>query len=491
MNLRIIFRLQGVIVFTLAIAFLVCFGVSLFPSPITSETAAERGFLTCAALALAISLGLILAGRGCPPRMFRREALCVIGTGWIVATLVGALPYVIIDKNLGVIDAIFESASGLTTTGASIYSNVEVLPHSLLFWRALSQWIGGMGVVVFFVAILGFLGAGGKILYSNEASGSTADFDEPRVQSAVLHLWLVYLGLSALCAIVFWAGGMGVYDALCHMFATVSTGGFSTRNSSMGAFDSPVLEWSTTVFMIVSGTSFVLLARAARGHFDMIRRNSEAKAFVLILLISSVAIAVFLLTQGATTDWHKAFRDSAFQVASIMTTTGFATDDYDFWPTFPKVLLLVLMIIGGISASTAGGVKLGRVVIAWKVVLRGIEKEFRPRVVRLVRINGKPVDDEAVRDVLIFLVLVSLLCVIAVPVTSAFEPNLSVQASVSSVFASLFNIGPALGELGPTDNYSGLHDYTKVMLSMLMIMGRLELYAVLVLFSPQLWRNFR
>jgi trk system potassium uptake protein TrkH len=284
---------------------------------------------------------------------------------------------------------------------------------------------------------------------------------------------------------------MSVYDALCHMFATVSTGGFSTRNSSMGAFDSPFLEWSTTVFMITSGTSFMLLARTARGQFDMIRRNSEAKAFVLILLISSIAIAVFLPTQGGKTEWHEAFRDSAFQVASIMTTTGFATDDYDFWPTFPKVLLLVLMIIGGCSASTAGGVKLGRVVIAWKVILRGIEKEFRPRVVRMVRINGKPVDDEAVRDVLIFLVLVALLCVIAVPVTAAFEPNLSVQASVSSVFASLFNIGPGLGELGPTDNYSGLHDYTKVMLSMLMIMGRLELYAILVLFSPQLWRSFR
>jgi trk system potassium uptake protein TrkH len=259
----------------------------------------------------------------------------------------------------------------------------------------------------------------------------------------------------------------------------------------MGAFDSPFLEWSTTVFMITSGTSFMLLARTARGQFDMIRRNSEAKAFVLILLISSIAIAVFLLTQGGKTEWYEAFRDSAFQVASIMTTTGFATDDYDFWPTFPKVLLLVLMIIGGCSASTAGGVKLGRVVIAWKVVLRGIEKEFRPRVVRMVRINGKPVDDEAVRDVLIFLVLVALLCVIAVPVTAAFEPNLSVQASVSSVFASLFNIGPGLGELGPTDNYSGLHDYTKVMLSMLMIMGRLELYAILVLFSPQPWRSFR
>lgn len=491
MNFGIIFKLQGVIVFTLGIAFLVCYGVSLFPSPTANEAVATRGFLICAALAFVLAVGLILAGRGCPARMFRREALCVIGTGWIVATLVGALPYVIIDKNIGVIDAIFETASGLTTTGASIYSDVEALPRSLLFWRALSQWIGGMGVVVFFVAILGFLGAGGKILYSNEASGSTADFDEPRVQSAVLNLWLVYLGLSAICAMVFWAGGMSLYDALCHMFTTVSTGGFSTRNSSMGAFDSPFLEWSTTVFMIISGTSFMLLARTARGQFDLIRRNSEVKAFILILLFSSFAITVFLLTQGGKTGWHQVFRDSAFQVASIMTTTGFATDDYDFWPTFPKVLLLVLMIIGGCSASTAGGVKLGRVVVAWKVMLRGIEKEFRPRVVRTVRINGKPVDDEAVRDVMIFLVLVALLCMIAVPVTAAFEPTLSVQATVSSVFASLFNIGPGLGELGPTDNYSGLHDYTKVMLSMLMIMGRLELYAILVLFSPQLWRSFR
>lgn len=491
MNFGIIFKLLGVIAFTLALAFLICFGVSLLPSPISSEPVAERGFLVCAALSAAIAIMLVWAGRGSSVRMFRKEALCVIGTGWILATLIGALPYVIIGDNVSVVDAIFESASGLTTTGASIFGNVEALPHGLLFWRALSQWIGGMGVVVFFVAVLGFLGAGGKILYSNEASGSTADFDEARVQSAVLNLWLVYLGISAVCALVFWAGGMSVYDALCHMFTTVSTGGFSTQNASMGSFESPFLEWATTFFMVASGCSFILLARAIRGHFDLLGRNTEFKSFLLILLISSMAIALFLMIQWTPGGWHHAFRDAAFQVASIMTTTGFATDDYDLWPTFPKVLLLILMIVGGCSASTAGGVKVGRVAMAWKVALRGIEKEFRPRVVRTIRINGKPIDDEVIRDVLIFLVLVGLLCMIVIPLVSAFEPNLSVQATVSSVFASLFNVGPGLGELGPTDNYSGLHDYTKIMLSMLMIMGRLELYAILVLFSPQLWRRFR
>jgi len=491
MNFGLILRLLGVIIFTLALAFGVCYGVSFAPSDNPNEIVARQGFLVCTILALALAAGFFWLGRGTHARIFRKEALAVIGLGWIIASAVGAMPYVIIDPDTSIIDGVFEAASGLTTTGASIYGNVEILPRSLLFWRGLSQWIGGMGVVVFFVAILGFLGAGAKILYSNESSGSTADFDEPRVRSGVLNLWLVYLGLSGACMAVYLIGGMGIYDALCHMFTTVSTGGFSTYNRSMAAFESPFLEWSATFFMIAAGMSFLLLVQMARGRWQPLRRSSETWGYFLFLGLAILAIGGTLLASGTVSGWHESFRSAAFQVASIMTTTGFATTDYDIWPTFPKVILLTLMFVGGCSGSTAGGAKVARVLLAIRTILKNVEIEFRPNVVRRTQMNGKPVDDGVIHEVLTFLVLLGLLCLGSVPLISIFEPVLPLDAAISAVFASLFNIGPGLGELGPTQNYAGLHDYTKVALSLLMIMGRLELYAVLVLFSPQLWRRFR
>lgn len=490
MNYRLICRLLSAIVTTVALAFLICYFVSLAPSPIEGEREAGIRFLYCTGVALSLASALFFAGKKARIRLFRKEALAVIGLGWLTASAMGALPYLLIVNDISIVDSFFESASGLTTTGASVFSDIEALPHSLLFWRALSQWIGGMGVVVFFVAILGFLGAGAKILYSNEASGSTADFDQPRVQSAVLRLWLVYIVLSLSCVAVYQIGGMRFYDALCHMFATVSTGGFSTRNASMASFDSPFLEWSTSLFMALGGCSFLLLLQIPSRRFWMFRKNTEWHAYIALLVGSAIAVALFIRGTPGAEGIHDTIRAAVFQVISIMTTTGFATVDYDHWPTFPKVALLALMIVGGCSASTAGGAKVVRIIMAVKVALRSIEQEYRPRLVRRIQMNGKPVEEDSINDVVVFLLLLVGICLVAVPLTSVFEPNLSLQASISSVFACIFNIGPGLGEVGPTQNYAGLHDYTKATLALLMIMGRLELYAVLVLFRPSLWRKF-
>jgi trk system potassium uptake protein TrkH len=490
MNYSLVLRLLSAILFALAIAFLSCLAVALIYAGQPGEEQAILGFVLSILLSSGIGLGFFFLGRKGPSRFFQKEALCVIGVGWILSSLVGALPYAIIVDGIGPVDAFFESASGFTTTGASIFSEVESLPRSLLFWRSLSQWIGGMGVVVFFVAILGFLGAGGRILYANEASGFTADFEESRVQSAVKNLWTLYLGLSAICILVYRVGGMDWYDAICHMFTTLSTGGFSTYNASMAAFDSPFLEWAATGFMVIGGTSFLLILKVLRGRFKQVTLNTEFHAYTVILLASILAVTLFLMRDGLAESWPHSIRASAFQVASIMTTTGFSTENFGMWSPFPKVVLLTLMIVGGCSASTAGGMKVIRLVVGIRSSLNSVERAFRSRVVRRIVVNGRTLEDESTQNIMNYIVILGLICVGCIPLTAIFEPEISVDGNISAVFACLFNIGPGLAEVGPARNYAGFHDYTKVLLSLLMIMGRLELYAVLVLFSPSLWRRF-
>ncbi|RKX34609.1 MAG: TrkH family potassium uptake protein [Verrucomicrobia bacterium] len=490
MNYSLVLRLLSAILFALAIAFVGCLAVALVYSGQPGEERAVRGFALSILLSSGIGLGFYLFGRKGPSRFFQKEALCVIGVGWILASLIGALPYGIIVEGISPVDAFFESASGLTTTGASIFSDVESLPKSLLFWRSLSQWIGGMGVVVFFVAILGFLGAGGRILYANESSGFTADFVESRVQSAVKNLWMLYLGLSAVCTLVYRIGGMGWYDAICHMFTTLSTGGFSTHNASMAAFESPFLEWAATAFMVIGGTSFLLILQVLRGRFKQVRLNTEFHAYTFILLVSTLAVTLFLMRDGLAVSWSQGVRASAFQVASIMTTTGFSTENFGAWSPFPKVVLLTLMIVGGCSASTAGGLKVIRLVVGIRSSLNSIERAFRSRVVRRIVVNGRTLEDESAQSIMTYIVILGLICLVCIPLTAVFEPEISVDGNISAVFACLFNIGPGLAEVGPARNYADFHDYTKVLLSLLMVMGRLELYAILVLFSPSLWRRF-
>lgn len=490
MNYRLVFRLLSAILFALSAAFVACLGVAFCYAGRVGEERAVLGFAVSIGLSAILGTVFYFVGRSAAKRLFQKEALFVIGSGWLLASVVGAIPYQIIVPHINPVDAIFESASGFTTTGASIFGDVEALPHSLLFWRSLSQWIGGMGVVVFFVAILNFLGAGGKILYANEASGHTADFEESRIKTAVKNLWFLYLALSAICTVVYRLGGMNWFDAVCHMFTTLSTGGFSTRNASMAAFQSPFLEWSTTLFMVIGGTSFLLILQVVRGNFRQVRKNTEFHAYTAILFASSLIIAFFLIRDDLASGWDHALRAAAFQVSSIMTTTGFATEDFGVWSSFPKVLLLVLMMIGGCTASTAGGMKVIRVVVAVRSSINSVEKSFRSSVMRRIVVNGRTVDEDFVRDVLAFLVMLAIVGLASMPLTALFEPDISVDGNISAVIACLFNIGPGLGEVGPTQNYALLHDYTKILLSILMVMGRLELYAILVLFSPSLWRRF-
>ncbi len=490
MNYRILSRLLGVITAALGAAFLLSLCVSLYyMGADPREELAMRGFGLSAVAAILLSAFFHYKGRNAVRRLFGKEALATIGLGWLLATIVGALPYILIAR-VGPHDAIFESASGLTTTGASIFSDVEALPRSLLFWRSLSQWIGGLGVVVFFVAILSFLGAGAKILFSRESSAQAADLGSERVQTGVSRIMGLYMAISLACMLAYLAAGMSVYDAVTHMLATISTGGFSTYNASMAHFANPLIEWICILFMALGGTSFVLILKVIQREPRAISQNSELKVYYAILAAATLVCIVFNFGHEHFDGIHELVRHSAFQVVSIMTTTGFATRDFDQWMPVLHAVLLALMVIGGSSGSTSGGSKVVRLVTALRYVAQLVERSYRGNVVRSIRVNGAPMSQQACEDSNGFLVMVALVAAAGTMTVALFEPNMSFEGCVSASFACLFNIGPGFAELGPMRNFSELSAASKFFLSLLMIMGRVELFAILALFSPQVWKKY-
>ena len=490
MNYAVIFKLLSVIMATIGLAFLVSLGAGyLAGDPLVEEQALPGfGISICIALGLAVAL-YILGPRG-DFKMLRKEALCVIGLGWILSCMVGALPYFLVIPECSLADAVFESVSGLTTTGASVFTELEQLPRSLLFWRQISQWIGGLGIVVFFVAILSFLGAGAKILYSRESSAESTELDSPRVQSGVLRILYLYLALSVVCTLVYHTCGMSWYDAVCHMFTTIATGGFSTYSNSVAAFQSPLIEWMFILFMILGGTSFLVMLRILRGQWKNALMNTEIRVFYIILVFSTVTVTLLLLLNGINDTPLEALRTSMFQVVSIGTTSGFSTTDFDAWIPATHSFLLALMIIGGSSGSTAGGLKVIRVVIGIKICLVNIEKAFRSHVVRPIKVNGRNISETAQDNIVIYIVLITILVYISKCIVALLENDLTLEGTYSTVISCFYNIGPGFSEIGPTRTYAFFQDSTKYYLSLLMIMGRLELYAILVLFIPSFWKRF-
>lgn len=491
MNYKLIFRLLSFIMAAMALAFLLCLGVAFLYRENVTEPGAIFAFSVSAAVALVLGGAFHTIGRGSDTRFFRKEALCFIGVGWIVASLVGALPFALLLPEHSIADAIFESASGFTTTGSSVLSDLEQLPRSLIFWRSLTQWVGGLGVVVFFVAILSFLGAGGKILFTHESSGRSADIEQGRVRKGVLQLFFLYVSMSVACTLVLYFCGMSWYDAICHMFTTVSTGGYSTRSLSIAAFESPLIEWVLVFFMALGGTNFFFLLLMFRRDWVQVRRFTEVSAYVGILVGATLLFFLFVQAQaGSDGDLHRSLRASAFQVVSIMTTTGFGSEDFNQWPLFTKMSLLALMVIGGCSASTAGGTKVARLVVGLRVALQSVEHSFRTHVVRSIQMNGKPIDDSTRESIVSYIMLIGMILLVSLPIFGFFEAGHSLEGAVSAVFATFFNIGPGFAEFGPMENFATLSSPTKLYLSLLMIMGRLELFAILVLLAPSLWKKF-
>jgi trk system potassium uptake protein TrkH len=488
-NAAIIFKLIGKMLLAISGAFALC----IFAGLANGETIADKSiqsFIITIVVALTISIAFHFLGKQGQDKLFRREALCAIGLSWILATIVGALPYQLIVEDCSFADAIFESSSGLTTTGATAFPKFYEFPHSLLFWRSLSQWFGGLGVVVLFVALLSSLGAGAKILFSNESSGASSDFDHGRIQSGAFTLMLFYVGITVACTFSYKLGGMDWFQAINHAMTTVATGGFSTEPASLEEFASPAIEWISIVFMALSGTTFIFMIRLLRGQTHILKQNNEVYWYYAIIAFSSALLTLYLVELTGELPSHESVRAAIFQCVSIMTTTGYSSTDFDQWLPPAKMLLIMLMIIGGCSGSTGGGVKVVRVVIAARAAFRSIVQSFRPSITIPMRMGGRVLSERAIQSAIIFLMLMAILQVFSMLFVSAIEPELSFLGTFSCVQATLFNIGPGFDAVGPTQNFNFLHSYTKLFLSLLMILGRLELYAVLVLFAPSVWKRF-
>lgn len=478
------------ILVVVSLAFLACVGVGYFFRDLPGEMESIGGLAISFAITLSIAGVFWIIGHKAKGQIFRKEALCLIGLSWIMTSFFGALPYYLILEGCSFGDAFFESASGLTTTGASVFTHFEEFPKSLLFWRSMSQWIGGLGVVVLFVALLASLGAGAKLLFSNESSASSTDIEESRVQRGAWRIMGYYFLLTALCALCLHFAGMDWFDSLCHAFTTLSTGGFSTKSASIEYFNSALIDWIIIVFMVLGGMSFFIQIKMLKTYSLTAIKNTETVAYHAIWMGASLFLALILFYNKTMPGVHDTIRASVFQVVSIMTTTGFSTYDFDLWVVSAKYVLLLLMIVGGSSGSTAGGVKVFRVVLAFKIIIQHIERAYRSHVVRPLRSDGKKVTEEMQSLIMTYLVMITLLCLGSVLVVSLVEPLFSFRSALSSVFACVFNIGPGLDQVGPSQNFGSMSAFSKYFLSMLMIMGRLELYAILVLFQPSLWKKF-
>lgn len=419
----------------------------------------------------------------------RRDGLGVVAFGWLFAGIAGAFPYVLSGVIAAPVAAWFETVSGMTTTGASVIPVLENVPKGILLWRATTHLIGGMGVLVLVVAILPFSGAGGMQLYRAEMPGPTKDRIEPRMASTAKMLWGVYVILVVVLICLLKLGGMDWFDAVCNSFATMATGGFSTRTISIAAYHSVYIEVVLTVFMLLAGMNFALHYRALRGEVLAWWKDAEVRFFLGVFAACVLAGTGILhhARAAAGLGWSGALREVSFTCASIMTTTGFSTGDFDQWPAVLKPMLILLMLLGGCAGSTAGAIKAGRIQVMLKTIAREIRLFMQPQAVIPIRLGRKMLEDDVLRSILAFVTLYLLVALLGMLAMIPFSAD--IQTAGSAAIACLSNVGPGFSTVGPLANFSSIPDGGKAILTLLMLIGRLELYTVLAIFMPAFWRK--
>jgi len=415
----------------------------------------------------------------------KREGYLIVSLTWVIISLFGTLPFLLSGTITSYSDAFFETISGFTTTGATILTNIEAVPKDILYWRAMTHWIGGMGIIVLTVAILPFLGIGGLQLMIAEMPGITPDKLHPRITETAKRLWAIYVLFTIAEVILLWIGEMDFFDSVCHSFATMATGGFSTKNDSIAAF-MPYTQYVILLFMIFAGTNFTLHYFALHRQFDKIKSNQEFRVYVWIIGSITVFITFGLIVFNGL-GLENSFRDSMFTVVSILTTTGFVTADYSLWPSFLWMLILALMFIGGSAGSTGGGVKIIRHLLLIKNSILEMKRSIHPQAIIPVKYNGKSVSQQIIFNVMAFFLIYILIFSFGILILSLLGYDF--DTSIGATIASLGNIGPGIGNVGPVDNYAFFSPVAKWFLSFLMLLGRLELFTILIVISPAFWRR--
>ncbi len=500
-------------VFSIPFAFPALANRTDLPGATEFETAGATALLASMAICLVLGVVLRRLGHRRSGQLYQKEAMAIVGLSWMLATVLGALPYFLSatctseGQPVTFIEAMFESQSGFSTTGATILTDLESpdsVPHCILFWRSWTHFLGGLGIVVLFVAILG-QGSAGKAMMRAEMPGPTKEGSMPRMQHTALVFASIYVSLNLILTIIYWIEGMSVFDSLCHAFGTMATGGFSTYNGSLGHFNSVAIEYTTIVFMILAGTNFTLLYLTLIGGPRRLLHDTEFGTFIGIISVVTLGVIFFGMRAddvGFATA-SEAARNGLFQVVSIVTTTGYGTADFDNWNNFGRGILLLLMFVGGCAGSTGGGMKVIRHVLFYRILRLEIEKAHRPRVVRFLRIGGSTVDDpNLAHSIVVYFSMILAIFVFSWLLLITFEPNSTWGASetestldeklldsASAVAATLNNIGPGLGVVGATQNYAGFSQGAKLLFVWLMMLGRVEVYSVLVLIFPTFWRR--
>ena len=438
-------------------------------------------------LSIAAIGGLIFASlRKYKKDIRKRESYLIVGSGWIVMSAFGALPFVVHGSIPSYTDAFFETISGFTTTGASILNDIESLPHGLLFWRSFTQWLGGMGIIVLSLAILPILGIGGMQLFVAEVPGPTKDKIHPRIRETAKRLWGIYLLLTLAETLLLITGGMNLFDALTHSFTTMATGGFSTKQASVAAWDSPFIHYVIIFFMFVAGMNFSLHYFWLRGAWKKLTGNDEFKFYLFFVLGVSVVIAVDLFLHGYG-GAEKSFRDSLFQTVSIVTTTGYVTSDYETWGAFYQIVFFILLFAGGCAGSTGGAIKMVRHQLLIKNSLNELKRLLHPRAVIPVRFNKKIVSNDVMANITAFSFWYIAIFLVGMLILSLL--GMDFISAIGAAATTLGNVGPGIGTVGPSLNFANVPTAGKWVLSFLMLVGRLELFTILVIFSKSFWKK--
>lgn len=479
-HFKAIGKILGALLMLLALLMLPGIGFSFY-----YNSQDEAALIGSAFISLSVGAALYFSFSKQDKNIRKREGYLIVSLSWLFMSVFGMLPYLLSGSIVSIPDAIFETVSGLTTTGATIITDIEVVPRGILFWRSMTQWIGGLGIIVLTVAILPLLGIGGIELFVAESPGPTSDKLHPRIQETAKRLWFVYLGLTVLVGFLYFVGGMTFFDAINHALTTMATGGFSTKNASMAFYDSAFIQYVAIIFMFLAGTNFTIIYFGLIGKFDRVFKSDEFKTYAMTIILLAICFC-YPIYYYSGQEFEKSFRDGLFQIVSLITTTGYITADYTSYHIGLTLLFFMMLFLGGSAGSTSGGIKFVRHLTFVKNTWLEFKRIVHPRAVVPLKINGDRVTGKIITHIMNFLLIYLIIFVLGSIVLTLM--GYDILTSFGAVATCLGNVGPAIGLVGPLDNFAFFSPAAKILLSFLMLLGRLELFTILIVFTPFFWR---